>query len=387
MTAFVVAIALCYVLIKIPFWILGSVNISHGRSMLGSMAKAFLAYKTFGLAGAGAKKALGALSARTVPHSTGRGWTSPYQQTTWDSDGQGVLPLAGVGPSSWGPAARQAATARSQTSPEKAHRRELYAHPRREQGRQGSLLTRSGVATRLPPDRRRPPHPGVAREARAGEQTMLGIHTRYEPERRPRESVAEAMSSPASETPAVADESEQPRLFTADGRIRAHARPIKAGPGDVPTATLGQQQALNMRLRPTPEQPRRRARHLATPTSPAPDQPEAAPPPPRTKGQQPLLHQDGSINPRARSRGSVPARRRARQQARDQQRRRVQSAPAAPEFQPPAPPPATGRRGRTAPAPETAAGSRSSSARQPRSTRLNTPSPRSSRSSREATDE
>lgn len=49
MTNLLVAIALSYILLKIPFWILGSLRVSRGRSFLGSIVRGFVAYKTFGL--------------------------------------------------------------------------------------------------------------------------------------------------------------------------------------------------------------------------------------------------------------------------------------------------------------------------------------------------
>ena len=374
MTAFVVAIALCYVLIKIPFWILGSAKISQGRSVLGSMAKAFVAYKTAGLVGTGAKKALGAVASRRVPHSAGRSWTrqAPAEQTTWDADGQGLLPLPGVRASSPGRRARDSASVGSfRSSGESKHRRDQAAHPRRGQGRQGALLTQQGAVKPLPRDTRRPPHPGVPREARPGEQTMLRVFARHEPDRALRESVHDGLSRPRA-TPPPPSEPEQPALFTTDGRLRAHARPPKPQPGDVPRSRPGEQMALNMPLRLNNEQAQRRARHLAHPPKPTQQTTAVSPSgPPRVKRQQPLLRQDGSINPRARARVSTQARHRARQQARDQQRRRVQSAPPSVQFQPPPPASASRRQGSTAPAPETPGAN--VPARRRRSTRLNTP--------------
>ncbi len=46
-----VAIALIYILFKIPFWVMSSIRGGGGRSLLGSLVKGFLAYKTFGLLG------------------------------------------------------------------------------------------------------------------------------------------------------------------------------------------------------------------------------------------------------------------------------------------------------------------------------------------------
>ena len=44
-----VTLALLYVLFKIPFWVLASTRIGGGRSLIGSLARGWLTYKTFGL--------------------------------------------------------------------------------------------------------------------------------------------------------------------------------------------------------------------------------------------------------------------------------------------------------------------------------------------------
>ncbi|MEU5437174.1 hypothetical protein AB0G73_27870 [Streptomyces sp. NPDC020719] len=44
-----VVLALVYIIFKIPFWILGSVRVGHGRSFVGRMIRAAVVYKTFGL--------------------------------------------------------------------------------------------------------------------------------------------------------------------------------------------------------------------------------------------------------------------------------------------------------------------------------------------------
>ncbi|MGW0252173.1 hypothetical protein ACWDYH_36665 [Nocardia goodfellowii] len=44
-----VALALMFVLIKTPFWLLSVLKIGQGRSFVGSIARGYLAYKTFGL--------------------------------------------------------------------------------------------------------------------------------------------------------------------------------------------------------------------------------------------------------------------------------------------------------------------------------------------------
>jgi hypothetical protein len=96
-----VALALMYILFKIPFWVLSSVKGSGGgRSMLGSIVRGFIAYKTFGLLGG-----RGGGSGRRPRPSGGRGGggngggsgpANPYAHTRTTANGQYVLPLAGV---------------------------------------------------------------------------------------------------------------------------------------------------------------------------------------------------------------------------------------------------------------------------------------------------
>jgi hypothetical protein len=91
MIHFLIALALCYVLIKIPFWVLGSIR-GGGRSLVGSLVRGFIAYKTFGLLrglGSGGGKA---------PKPRGGGQkstasTDPYARTRATSTGQYMLPL------------------------------------------------------------------------------------------------------------------------------------------------------------------------------------------------------------------------------------------------------------------------------------------------------
>lgn len=44
-----VALAMVYILLKIPLWILGATRVSGGRSLAGSVVRGWIAYKTFGL--------------------------------------------------------------------------------------------------------------------------------------------------------------------------------------------------------------------------------------------------------------------------------------------------------------------------------------------------
>jgi hypothetical protein len=96
-----VALALMYILFKIPFWVLSSVKGSGGRSILGSIARGFIAYKIFGLlAGRGGggrrPRPSGGGGGRGGNGGGGRGPADPYAQTRTTADGQYVLPLTGV---------------------------------------------------------------------------------------------------------------------------------------------------------------------------------------------------------------------------------------------------------------------------------------------------
>ncbi len=91
MIQFLVALALCYVLIKVPFWILGSLRGGGGRSLVGSLVRGFIAYKTFGLL-----KGMGSGGGKS-PRSRGGQKSAeppdPYVKTRATSNGQYMLPL------------------------------------------------------------------------------------------------------------------------------------------------------------------------------------------------------------------------------------------------------------------------------------------------------
>jgi len=55
----IVTLALLYILFKIPFWILHSIQVGGGRSFIGSAVKGVIAYKTLGLLGLRARTAAG----------------------------------------------------------------------------------------------------------------------------------------------------------------------------------------------------------------------------------------------------------------------------------------------------------------------------------------
>lgn len=87
-----VALALMYILFKIPFWILGSIRGGGGRSLLGRLVGAFVAYKTFGLLRGG-----GGGTSRPPGGKGGGGRTvDPYATTGATAGGQYMLPLKGL---------------------------------------------------------------------------------------------------------------------------------------------------------------------------------------------------------------------------------------------------------------------------------------------------
>lgn len=109
-----VALALMYILFKIPFWILGSLRGGGGRSLVGSLVRGFLAYKTFGLLGGGGGR-------KPRPSGGGRGSNgggggggpaNPYAHTRTSANGQYMLPLPGVRRTRPAPKSRPAPTSK-----------------------------------------------------------------------------------------------------------------------------------------------------------------------------------------------------------------------------------------------------------------------------------
>jgi len=96
-----VTLALMYILVKIPFWVLSAVRGTGGRrGLVGSLVRAVVAYKTFTLLGGRGR----GRSPGTRPTDSGRGSTStsgtgppdPYAGARTTTGGQYVLPLPGV---------------------------------------------------------------------------------------------------------------------------------------------------------------------------------------------------------------------------------------------------------------------------------------------------
>ncbi|WP_157106254.1 hypothetical protein [Nocardia sienata] len=105
----IVALALMFVLIKTPFWLLSVLKIGQGRSFVGSIVRGLLAYKTLGLLkGATTTTARTAATAAPagqatrppprMPHTPtgGSGPSDPYARVRATRGGQLMLPLEGV---------------------------------------------------------------------------------------------------------------------------------------------------------------------------------------------------------------------------------------------------------------------------------------------------
>lgn len=150
-----VALALMFILFKIPFWILGSIRGGGGRSFLGSLVKGFIAYKTFGLMrGLGGGGGGGTPKPRGGPKSSGP--TDPYATTRATSSGQYMLPLDGV---------------KRKRAPQPAQRSGPKPAPRTQPGGQGKQL-------KLPIDGEWPEH--KPRRGRDG-QYELPLDVRRQP--------------------------------------------------------------------------------------------------------------------------------------------------------------------------------------------------------------
>ncbi|MEU6260163.1 hypothetical protein ACFUEN_29845 [Streptomyces griseorubiginosus] len=95
-----ITLALMYIVFKIPFWILGSIRFSHGRSFVGSTVRAYAMYKTLGFlrGGHGVGSASRVGGRRTPPPSPGPGGA------TWSPHPNGS------GPSPGNPARRTSAS-------------------------------------------------------------------------------------------------------------------------------------------------------------------------------------------------------------------------------------------------------------------------------------
>ncbi|WP_227999120.1 hypothetical protein [Nocardia australiensis] len=89
----IVALALMFVLIKTPFWLLSVLKIGQGRSFVGSIVRGFIAYKTLGLLTGSTASGARPRAPRTASSS---GPADPYARVRATRDGQLMLPLEGV---------------------------------------------------------------------------------------------------------------------------------------------------------------------------------------------------------------------------------------------------------------------------------------------------
>ncbi|MEV4644944.1 hypothetical protein [Saccharopolyspora sp. NPDC049357] len=275
MAQLLIAIAMCYILIKIPFWILGSLR-NGRRSFLGSMVRGFITYKTFGLI-RGASSAIGRPSGAGEDRSSTSGETAPdpYSSVHTGAGGQLLLPL--------GRLARTRRPTRTTNTPTPPSTRTSVTR-----GRQAALWTRDGKPSRsaLPP----PLGPGaVPTSTEPGQQHMLPIHTRHHPDATGRHTLRDDSTPPNT---AATPGPNQAALFTRTGRPNPTARPQAPGQPGMRPATIppgGQYHLPLIGGTPTPSTP---------PPAAAPAPPPAAPT--RGSGQRPLFTSSGEVAPHAR---------------------------------------------------------------------------------------
>ncbi|TKG60379.1 type IV secretion system protein [Prauserella endophytica] len=256
-------LALMWVLIKIPFWCLRPVS-GGGRSMLGSLVRGAIAYKTMGLLG-GASSLFGGKGGG--PRVRGGGGGAPADPPVTRS-GQFMLPMR---------------VRRTRPGPRRSPRLGELADTgpgtdRRAGPGQMSLFTTRGSGDEqtvsanpraLPPD----DLPG----ALPRDQLGLPITTRREPDRVGRRALADDL---AEHAPASPPRQTGPGLITPSGQIngaaRAPRRPTRdAYTGNRPLASGQYPLPLGVRRQPKP-----------TPPPPAKDAGASAPPPKRRAGTQ-----------------------------------------------------------------------------------------------------
>lgn len=373
MHGLLVGLALCYVLFKIPSWVLGSIRGGGGKSFLGSAIRGILTYKSLGLLRAGAQS----VASWRIPRTAGKGDkrpSDPYAQADTTEQGQGILPLGpltrtrprerrhttrqteATGGSQTTRRGREADRRRSKHSggaqadshaAGSGSRRAAQSSGTRGSGssaRQGRLFTPRGTAHADAVPQRHPG--GLPVWQRPGEQRMLPIITAHEPNRTGRETLSDEHAR-GEPNPAPVSGRQTAMLQPQSGELSRQALPAHRCP-----AAVGEQQHLELEPRgmPRPAQPARAQQSARTnqpareSARPAPGQPGSSPP--VSRHQMPLLHRDGSPTRQSRamlsteqpSQATRQARqaRRARAQARNH-RRRGSTAAAVPEFLAPRP--------------------------------------------------
>ncbi|WP_139320617.1 hypothetical protein [Saccharomonospora sp. CUA-673] len=292
-----VALALMYILFKIPFWIMSSLRGGGGRSLVGSLARGFIAYKTFGLL-----RGRGGSGRAPTPRKTAKpsGTTDPYTATRATPSGQYMLPLGRLPrrPAARG-AHRAGATPASGTRP-RGRGTQLALPMDGEWPENKPRLGRDGQYA-LPLDVRRQPAP------RAGERA---------PARRPSGRQGRQLRLPASgewleNRPRLGKDGQYRLPITAQRVPRPTPppppprppRPPMAGtqlklpvdgqwPEDKPRPTRQGQYPLplNVRDAPTPPRPAQRPdppSQLPPESRPRPPSPSVPPPSPARRGAKP----------------------------------------------------------------------------------------------------
>ncbi|MDX3663667.1 hypothetical protein PV646_40840 [Streptomyces sp. ID05-26A] len=94
---------LLWILVKIPSWVMAHIQLGGGgRSLIGSLVRAFVAYKTFGLLrggsgrGSRSRPAGGGVPPQGGSSGRGGGPANPYSHTRTTASGQYILPLPGL---------------------------------------------------------------------------------------------------------------------------------------------------------------------------------------------------------------------------------------------------------------------------------------------------
>ncbi|WP_241832832.1 hypothetical protein [Amycolatopsis sp. CB00013] len=256
LTNLLFCVALMWILVKIPFWCLQPLRGSGGRSMLGSLVRGAIAYKTMGLLG-GAGSLFGGKGRKPGPASRGRGRDHAPADPPSTRAGQFMLPMRV-----------------RRTRPASGRSARLGEAPgsgagagRKPGPGQMSLFTTSGggdsgevaVNPRALP-------PGSLPGALPRDQIGLPITTRREPDRVGRRSLADDL---ADRRPGMPPPVPQPGLLTSDGRVSRIARP----PARLPRALIAPGAGmLPIHLRPAPPATPRRslADDLANPAPASP---------------------------------------------------------------------------------------------------------------------
>ncbi|MVU82339.1 hypothetical protein GPX89_34530 [Nocardia sp. ET3-3] len=99
LTNVIVALAMGWVLMKTPFWLMSALKISPGHGMVSSIVRGFITYKTMGLLKGAGKTAVTASrtkKAKPGPPSPATPPPNPYAKVRATRSGQLMLPLPGV---------------------------------------------------------------------------------------------------------------------------------------------------------------------------------------------------------------------------------------------------------------------------------------------------